>query len=302
MQTCYAELNPVNLLKRLVTRSKLKTTVNLPSLPLGWLYIFIDTSNDNIKGKMRVCYQIAHYRIAKPFKFGSITRLCHYHWYLCHKMTPGWTGYFGTSQTLRHLFLSSATRGQLGLRHKSFVLPFLSHINKLRVKCFKICASPLKENNSVLVATLLSYLRLFLDNSTIVVSNLCPPDDVDALGAAPDGSLIAVIWRSHLPALAHVPARLTKTDLRTCYQEGAKAEQRKLHWACWRLILVGQWGPTPFPERAYTFLTPQVHENVHTSIIYKNVWETQRNNKKVRLEVSPGSHNKVPTRNVENYY
>lgn len=105
----------------------------------------------------------------------------------------------------------------------------------------------------------------------MVVLNLRPCDDVDALRAAPDGSLIAVIWRWHLPALAHVHACLTKTDLRTCYQEAAKAEQRKLRWACWRLILLGQRGPTLFPGRTYTFLTPQVHRNVHTSIIHKNV-------------------------------
>lgn len=103
----------------------------------------------------------------------------------------------------------------------------------------------------------------------MVALNLRPVDDVDTLRAAPDGSLIAVICRSHLPALAHVLACLTKTDLRTCYQEAAKAEQRKLHWACWRLILVGQRGPTLLPERTHTFLTPQVHRNVHTSITYK---------------------------------
>lgn len=91
----------------------------------------------------------------------------------------------------------------------------------------------------MLLATLPSYLRLFPDDSTMVVLNLRSFADVDALRAAPDGSLIAVIWRSHLPALTHGLAWLTKTDMRTCYQEEAKAEQRKLHWACWRLILVG---------------------------------------------------------------
>lgn len=142
-------------------------------------------------------------------------------------------------------------------------------------------ASPLRENNSVLgldVALLFTtFPRLF---SPIVALNLRLCDDVDALGPAPAGGLIAVIWKSHLPARLRVPermrARLTKTDLRTCYQEGAKAEQRKLWRACWRLILGAPGGagggPTSFPARTDTFLTPQVRKNVVlTSITYRNV-------------------------------
>lgn len=111
----------------------------------------------------------------------------------------------------------------------------------------------------------------------MVALNLRLCDDVDALGPAPAGGLIAVIWKSHLPARLrvreHVRARLTKTDLRTCYQEGAKAEQRKLRRACWRLILGALGGgATSFPARTDTFLTPQVRKNVVlTSITYKNV-------------------------------
>lgn len=110
----------------------------------------------------------------------------------------------------------------------------------------------------------------------IVALNLRLRDDVDALVPAPAGGLIAVIWESHLHVRSrrreHVHARLTQTDLRTCYQEGAKAEQRKLRRACWRLILGDLGGATSFPARTRAVLRPQVRENVVlTSITYKYV-------------------------------
>lgn len=67
------------------------------------------------------------------------------------------------------------------------------------------------ENNSVLLATRPSYLRLFPDDSTTVALNLRPFADVDALRAAPDGNPDCS-YLEVAPARAHTRACVPHKD------------------------------------------------------------------------------------------